>query len=303
MLCKSETGYMNVSGFLCTHDLARGLTLGSHSGLLSVAAVDSSGREAFPFLDVSASKRVEAVLFFLPLAGGDWLSSSSSSHIVVGSGEHLPITHTGTGSLISGTSPIQLRNILVSPSLIKNLRSIRQIWRDNPVSVEFDLFGFSVKDLRTRAVILRCDSTGDLYSMTAATKHPAPPFAGVVTAARLHQRLGPLGSAQLQLVDSSFSFSKTTPHPCHACRLGKHERLPFSDSVSCTYFPFQLLHLDVWTSPVPSVSGYQFYLVVLDDYTHYVWTFPLKHKYDVLPILRDFYAYARTQIQLPVFSV
>lgn len=125
------------------------------------------------------------------------LPSTSSSHIVVGSGEHLPITHTGTGSLISGTSPIQLRNILVSPSLIKNLLSVRQICHDNLVSVEFDLFGFSVKDLRTRAVILHCDSTGDLYSVTAPPKHTASPFVGVVTAARLHQRLGHLGSAQL----------------------------------------------------------------------------------------------------------
>lgn len=93
------------------------------------------------------------------------------------------------------------------------------------------------------------------------------------------------------------------PYPCHACRLGKHVCLPFSESDGCTYFPFQLLHLDVWTSPVTSISGYQFYLVILDDYTHYVWTFPLKNKSDVLLILRDFYAYARTQFQLPVFSV
>ena len=43
--------------------------------------------------------------------------------------------------------------------------------------------------------------------------------------------------------------------------------------------------------------------MVLDEYTHYVWTLPLKHKSEVLPILRDFYAYARTQFQLPMFSV
>lgn len=62
---------MNVSGFFITHDLARGLTLGVHSELLSVAMVESSEREDFPFLDAPASKRVEAVLLFLPLAGGN----------------------------------------------------------------------------------------------------------------------------------------------------------------------------------------------------------------------------------------
>ena len=70
---------MHVLGFLSTHDFARGLSLGRHSELLSVAAVELSGREAFPFLDALASRCVEAALFFLPPSGGELLSSSSSS--------------------------------------------------------------------------------------------------------------------------------------------------------------------------------------------------------------------------------
>ena len=61
-----------------TYNSARGLSLGRHSELLSVAAVELSGREAFPFLDASASRRMEAGLFFLP-PQGEWISSSSSS--------------------------------------------------------------------------------------------------------------------------------------------------------------------------------------------------------------------------------
>ena len=61
-----------------THEFTRGWALGSHSGLLSAAVVDSSRRGVLPFLGDSASKDVEAVLFFLPLTG-DWSSSSSST--------------------------------------------------------------------------------------------------------------------------------------------------------------------------------------------------------------------------------
>lgn len=68
-------------------------------------------------------------------------------------------------------------------------------------------------------------------------------------------------------------------------------------------FPFQTLHLDVWTSPVVSISGYQFYLVVLDDYTHYAWTFPLKHKSEIFSILTEFFAYVQTQFQLPILAL
>ena len=62
-----------------THEFYRGWALGSHSGLMSVA-VDSSGRGVFSFLGDSASKDVDTGLFFLPLAG-DWFSSSSSSSL------------------------------------------------------------------------------------------------------------------------------------------------------------------------------------------------------------------------------
>ena len=55
---------------LYTHDFTRGWTLGSHPGLLSVVVADSSGKGVFPFLGDSASKCVEAIVFFLPLAGG-----------------------------------------------------------------------------------------------------------------------------------------------------------------------------------------------------------------------------------------
>ena len=40
--------------------------------------------------------------------------------------------------------------------------------------------------------------------------------------------------------------------------------------------------------------------MILDDYSHYVWTFPLRHKYDVLPTLISFHAFVRTQFQAPI---
>jgi histone deacetylase 1/2 len=77
-------------------------------------------------------------------------------------------------------------------------------------------------------------------------------------------------------------------------------RLPFSSSSSTTAAPFDLVHCDVWTSPVTSISGFSYYLVILDDYTHFCWTFPLRRKSDVHQTIVDFVAYVRTQFGLPV---
>lgn len=80
-------------------------------------------------------------------------------------------------------------------------------------------------------------------------------------------------------------------------------RLPFSSSTTQTFVPFQLIHADVWTSPEFSFSGYKYYLVLIDDFTDYVWTFPLRHKSEVLPLIQSFHAYVRTQFGLPLIAL
>ena len=74
---------------------------------------------------------------------------SSSSYITVGNGARLPVTHSACTSIPTSTSPLLLNNILVSPHLVKNSISVRQLTRDNNVSIEFDPNSFSVKDLPT----------------------------------------------------------------------------------------------------------------------------------------------------------
>ena len=45
--------------------------------------------------------------------------------------------------------------------------------------------------------------------------------------------------------------------------------------------PLQLVHSDVWQSPVVSFSGCCYYVIFIDDYSRFSWLFPLKSKSDV----------------------
>jgi transposase InsO family protein len=54
---------------------------------------------------------------------------------------------------------------------------------------------------------------------------------------------------------------------------------------------------------VLSHTGYKYYVVFLDDYTHHVWTFPLRQKSEVLPTIRAFFAYVHTQFRLLILAV
>jgi hypothetical protein len=51
------------------------------------------------------------------------------------------------------------------------------------------------------------------------------------------------------------------------------------------------------------VSGSKYYLVILDNFTHYLWTFPLKLKFDTFTTLSHFFAYASTQFGRTVKAI
>ncbi|XP_074318806.1 uncharacterized protein LOC141655637 [Silene latifolia] len=104
---------------------------------------------------------------------------SNNRHIVVGNGNMIPIVGCGTMTLPYPHQSLTLKNILHVPNIIKNLVSVRQFTTDNNVSVEFDPFGFTVKDLKTGTPILRSHSRGDLYPLLSSpyAAQATPPHA------------------------------------------------------------------------------------------------------------------------------
>ena len=99
---------------------------------------------------------------------------SPHSSIIVGNATRIPVTSHGQTFLPTTASKFDLNNVLVVPSIVCNLLSIPQFTRNNYCSFEFDAFGFSVKDHRTRRVNLRSNSAGDLYTISAAVLRRQP---------------------------------------------------------------------------------------------------------------------------------
>jgi hypothetical protein len=172
------------------------------------------------------------------------LNSASPSSIIVGNGSTLPVTSLGD-SVIFG--PFYLNNILLAPDIVQGFISVRRFTMDNWCSMEFDHFDLSVKNLTTKNVIARSNSTGPLYTLcllsSTASSHTspcaisaivAPCILAAVATSTWHRRLGhPDPDALSSLFRSSFIFCTSTTHDFyHACHLGKHTRLSFSSSSS-----------------------------------------------------------------------
>nr|GEW25060.1 ribonuclease H-like domain-containing protein [Tanacetum cinerariifolium] len=134
-------------------------------------------------MDTCASSHLNSSVTSLNIVFNTCMYSSIS----VVDGHSIPVTNTGHSVLPTQTKSLHLNNVLITPHIVNNLIFVRQFMRENNCTIEFNAFGFSVKDFLMRRVLLRCDSTGDFYPVTS----PSPiPHAFLVSQHTWHQRLG-----------------------------------------------------------------------------------------------------------------
>ena len=100
----------------------------------------------------------------------------------------------------------------------------------------------------------------------------------------------------LQIYNDSLDSS------CQACQLGKQIKQPFYPSVSNVSKPFEIIHSDVWTSPLESMSGIKYYVLFLDHYTQFLWVYPLRRKSEVFSKFLHFLSYVETQFNSKIQS-
>ncbi|XP_071680245.1 uncharacterized protein [Lolium perenne] len=169
------------------------------------------------------------ILFSAPL--------STPHFVTVGNGSSVPISSSGYTSFRSPSGQIfKLNHVLLVPHLIRNLLSIRKFTRDNSCSVEFDALGFSVKDLKTRRVILRCNGEGGLYTFPGSPRRAPPTATAMLASASAdlwHQRLGHPGHNAMSALQklSLIKCNKARPTPHTPTRTATspsyHRRLDF----------------------------------------------------------------------------
>jgi hypothetical protein len=152
--------------------------------------------------------------------------------------------------------------------------------------MEFDLFGVFVKDKCMQNMITKCNSSCLLYAHhlpTCPALCTTPPTVLVISASTYDCRLGHLEPEALSKLSNASTVvcNKCMHEFCHACQLGHHTCMPFASFSLRAVINFDLIHCDLWTTLVVRVSGYKYYLVILDDYSYYLWTFPLHLKSNI----------------------
>ena len=187
-----------------------------------------------------------------------------------------------------------------------SLLSAYQFIKDNNCSLTLDIHGSFVKDRFTGRTLLRGPVRGGFFPLqgSSASKAASSPTALVSTSANAriwHSRLGHPSSVILRKVLSSnkvaVAGTSSLDFFCQDCALAKNHKLPFSTPQSVSTKSLELLHCDVWgPSPVVSVSGYRYYLLIVDDYSKYSWYFPLKSKSSVFSTFVEYKSYVENTL-------
>ncbi|KAM1171421.1 hypothetical protein ACFX2G_022146 [Malus domestica] len=229
---------------------------------------------------------------------------SGDDKVYVGDGQGMAIHHTGNSTVSTPHASFRLNNILHVPLMKFNLLSAYQFLKDKYCSLTLDSDGSEIKDRSSGRTLFRGPVKEGFYPFQGLSSVSSSHTALLSTKASLktwHHRLGHPSSAMFRKVlnkhcidhigDQSVSFF------CSDCAIGKNHKLPFFSSTSSAATSLELLHCDVWgPSPVLSVTGYRFYLLIVDEFTKYTWMFPMKAKSEVFSLFVFFKAYVETLI-------
>jgi hypothetical protein len=214
--------------------------------------------------------------------------------VEVGNGSGLNIDNAGSTLLHTPNSVFQLNKLLHCPNASANLISIQRFCVDNHCYFILTASHFFVKDLITKATLLEGKTENGLYPMrfkgsSLKARRALVALLGIKTSSLIwHFRLGHpshdivsrvVKDFKLPVLNSVLDSNKMIL--CDSCQLGKAKKQPFTASNRQTLTPLSLIHTDIWTSPITSISGYKYYVIFIDDYSRYTWLYPLKAKSEV----------------------
>ena len=224
--------------------------------------------------------------------------------VYIGDGQGMQIHHTGTTVLNTHAAHFCFNNVLHVPAMKHNLLSTYQFLKDNHCQLTLDSDGSKIKDRISGKMLFKGPVHHGFYPFQGTPTASISPSALVSTKASLqiwHNRLGHPSSAIFKktLHNNSLVHSdkKFTSFFCSDCAIGKNHKLPFTTSTSSASVALKLVHCDVWgPAPTSSISGYRYYVLLVDDFTKYNWLFPLKLKSEVYSIFVHFKAHVENLI-------
>jgi hypothetical protein len=251
----------------------------SHSNSSNISAncaTSSTGKDKNWLLDSAASHNITGDLSNLSIHS----EYDGTDEVLLGNGSGLVVSHVGSLALHSPNRTFLLRDTLCVPNLCKNLIYVHYLTKQNNVFVEFHPFHFLVKDMITRAILLKGACNDGIYTFpTSMVPVSSKKVANVHIRTSLdgwHKRLGHPSTKIVHSLVKSFSLPITSNQKllslCHSYSINKAHQQPFRVTSLKSHAPLDIIYTDVWgLASYTGLDGSKYYLIFVDHYTKYIW--------------------------------
>lgn len=213
-------------------------------------------------------------------------------------------TVTHVKDLICDNS-LQLLNVLHVPTFTHNLLSIQKLSVDNNCYVVFLPNEFSIVSTATQKVLCSGTIHNGLYQLLpSASSHVATVLKCFTTSHKSlveeftlwYNRLGHALVSKINHIECAKHCALITYNICLTCPMAKYTKLPFSINQSHASTTFDLLHTDIWGPyRISARQKFNYFLILVDDYSRMTWIYLLQHKSDYLQSLELFQCFILKQ--------
>lgn len=119
-----------------------------------------------------------------------------------------------------------------------------------------------------------------------------------------HKRLRHPSEEVLSAMIRNFRHSineDSLPSVCSSCMSGKMCRQPFSIKETRASSIFDKVHSDIWgLAPTKSLEGFRYYVSFIDEFSRFLWIFPVINKSDIFQVFVNFYSFVATQFNISI---
>ena len=222
--------------------------------------------------------------------------------ITIGDGNTIPISHVGKANLSIPNHTLHLPKVFHVPNISCKLLSVSNLCKTNPISIEFFHDYYLIKDLKTKAPLLKGLHKAGLYYLPRPLRnHQA---LTTIKQQPWHHILGHPNNHIMKHLSSLHKIKQCINNPCISCSISKSHKLPFTSSTIKSTRPLEIIYSDVWgPAPIRSLDGYLYYLIFVDHYSKYIWLYPMKFKSDVSLLFPQFQKLVEKYFNLPIVAL
>ena len=77
--------------------------------------------------------------------------------------------------------------------------------------------------------------------------------------------------------------------------------MPFNNSDSFSFAPFDLIHYDIWgPAPIPTKGGSKYFVIFVYDFSRYTWIYLLHYRFELVSIYQILHKMIETQFNRTV---